>query len=176
MIANWKMGVAAAALTAAFSVGANAATIGGTLTEGGVTPFKVGDIETVEIEANRTDGAGLLSFGLLAGSDLAAIETNSLNPVTGFVDALVTISTGEDGTGSILGSITGAALAAGEALIVSMDAGTTYWLNASWSDVAQNLSNFDLRIEAAPVPVPAAGFLLLGGLGGLAAMKRRKKS
>ena len=25
------------------------------------------------------------------------------------------------------------------------------------------------------VPVPAAGFLLLGGLGGLAAMKRRKK-
>ncbi|MDD9977213.1 MAG: VPLPA-CTERM sorting domain-containing protein [Boseongicola sp.] len=27
-----------------------------------------------------------------------------------------------------------------------------------------------------PIPVPAAGFLLLGGLGGLAAMKRRKKA
>ena len=31
-------------------------------------------------------------------------------------------------------------------------------------------------IAASPVPLPAAGFLLLGGLGGLAAMKRRKKA
>ena len=31
-------------------------------------------------------------------------------------------------------------------------------------------------LSATPVPLPAAGWLLLGGLGGLAAMKRRRKS
>ncbi len=31
-------------------------------------------------------------------------------------------------------------------------------------------------IAVSPIPLPAAGFLLLGGLGGLAAMKRRKKA
>lgn len=33
-----------------------------------------------------------------------------------------------------------------------------------------------VRIDVAPVPVPAAGFLLVAGLGGLAALKRRKKA
>lgn len=33
-----------------------------------------------------------------------------------------------------------------------------------------------VRIDVAPVPVPAAGFLLIAGLGGLAALKRRKKA
>ncbi|WP_227257985.1 VPLPA-CTERM sorting domain-containing protein [Kangsaoukella pontilimi] len=32
------------------------------------------------------------------------------------------------------------------------------------------------NIHASPVPLPAAGLLLLGGLGGLAAMKRRRKA
>lgn len=31
-------------------------------------------------------------------------------------------------------------------------------------------------LSVTPVPLPAAGFLLLGGLGGIAAMKRRKKA
>lgn len=33
-----------------------------------------------------------------------------------------------------------------------------------------------VKVDVSPVPLPAAGWMLLAGLGGLAAMKRRKKS
>ena len=36
--------------------------------------------------------------------------------------------------------------------------------------------NIDISVKPSPIPVPAAGFLLLGGLGGLALMRRRKTS
>lgn len=44
---------------------------------------------------------------------------------------------------------------------------------------ANNDDNHDdilVRVEISAVPVPASGLLLLGGLGGLAAMRRRKKA
>lgn len=37
-------------------------------------------------------------------------------------------------------------------------------------------ANFKVSIDIAPVPLPAAGMLLVGALGGLGAMRRRKKS
>lgn len=46
-----------------------------------------------------------------------------------------------------------------------------------FDDIAATDRDFDdlvMRIDVAPVPVPAAGFLLLGALGGLAALRRRK--
>lgn len=32
------------------------------------------------------------------------------------------------------------------------------------------------KVSIAPVPLPAGGLMLLGGLGGLAALRRRKKA
>lgn len=52
-----------------------------------------------------------------------------------------------------------------------VDVTLTYFPNTSSYD------GFDVaKIGVAPIPVPAAGLLLLGGLGGLAALRRRKKA
>ncbi len=52
-------------------------------------------------------------------------------------------------------------------------AGEVQWLVATWSGVTGTNNNLDFKVTTT-VPVPAAGLLLLAGLGGLGAMKRRK--
>ncbi len=50
--------------------------------------------------------------------------------------------------------------------------------SGTWSiaNGRQSLSHANLYGELAPIPVPAAGLLLLGGLGALAAMRRRRRA
>lgn len=40
----------------------------------------------------------------------------------------------------------------------------------------EGASDYDISVNVAPVPLPAGGLLLLGGLGGAAALRRRKKA
>ena len=39
-----------------------------------------------------------------------------------------------------------------------------------------DLDDIVFRVDVSQVPVPAAGFLLVGGLGAMAALRRRKKA
>lgn len=51
-----------------------------------------------------------------------------------------------------------------------------WWITDSARKNPNALSHVDLYGIVAPVPLPAAGFLLIGGLGGLAMVRRRKRS
>lgn len=164
--------VAAALITAPLAANAITVTSSG-LVENATVAFSVGDIFTADIDGDAVDGGGSATFGVTPTSNLLAIETNSLNPVTGFLMPSVVVSTAMNGGGTVLGTISGASLIAGDALVVALAAGVDHWITASWTNVSQDGSNFYLRVVAA-VPVPAAGVLLVGALGGLALMRRRK--
>ncbi|MXQ06644.1 VPLPA-CTERM sorting domain-containing protein [Alphaproteobacteria bacterium GH1-50] len=63
----------------------------------------------------------------------------------------------------------------------SLGAGESVEYAFEWDGIFNNTDDdigpfIDFTVTATAVPVPAAGFLLLGGLGGLAMMRRRKKS
>jgi len=49
-------------------------------------------------------------------------------------------------------------------------------VSGEWSVTeSQSLSHVSLYANVAPIPLPAAGFLLIGALGGLGLMRRRRK-
>lgn len=52
----------------------------------------------------------------------------------------------------------------------------TYSLFFDGATESDSIGGFIDAVRVDPVPLPAAGFLLIGALGGLAAMRRRKKS
>jgi hypothetical protein len=94
----------------------------------------------------------------------------------------LTGTSGSSGLWSYLGTtgvaITAFVLKAGnEFSIYKMNTPGTSFSNIDWSTVSgKDLSHITFYDTAAPVPLPAAGFLMIGALGGLAALRRRRRA
>ena len=176
IIMKLKSTIAAAAIALLpMSAGALTITTDGPI-EGGVINLSANDIFTIEINGGSLDSGGSAAFGFVATEALIAVDTNSLNPNDGFADAKVEWNSEADLSGTSYGSISGADLILGKELKVSFSKMQAIWLVASWTDVTREKSNFDLRIEATAVPLPA-GILLLGtSLAGFGVMRRRKRA
>jgi hypothetical protein len=181
-VTNWKTTLAATAVCTLLAGVVQAATVSPTVGGGGFTwDFGTlsGDNDSDTAIDVATDLPKFIDFFALPTTGTLAIEINNSSSETkvmsasqllclsGCTDGVYTLSYGgtdlytvESGAGQSLGSFS---VASGSSLDLVWS-----WDVPSTGQVSTNL--------AAAVPVPAAGFLLLGGLGGLAALKRRKKA
>lgn len=126
------------------------------------------------------DGAGNLCFNFNNTSSTAAMvtiasATVNQGPTWGFLNG-VQLFSAQSGPapiwtvaqGATVGSSFSFTIAALSAIFFDFSYGDPY------STKVNNKPQINFSVDATPVPVPAAGLLLLAALGGLTAMRRRK--
>jgi hypothetical protein len=177
MYAAGKMAVAGALVAGVvgFSAPAQALTISGF----GITPnttefLSLGDVFAAEVRGDAGDPGGSFYLGFEATEHLVAVETNTFNPLTGFVDPFIEWNTASDGSGTTLASLNTTQLTAGglTTMVLNFLPGDTRFLIISWGGILKNHSNWDVRVEA--IPLPAGLLLFLSGLAGIGFLGRYK--
>jgi hypothetical protein len=193
-----KSALLAVGLAVAATGGAHAASVSGTCNAGNkfVSLFSVeaNDSSNVFCQAGNPDysesaGTPTLTFGThtftLAYKSVAGIGSSQEKG-----DSAYTFSSFLGGTSSGTWSLSAAPseslkLLVGikqgtsyAAFLVNAQSGTWFTANGPTSSPGTGVSHYDLWYldSTTPVPLPAAGWMLIAGIGGIAAMKRRKKT
>ncbi|ABG30315.1 VPLPA-CTERM sorting domain-containing protein [Roseobacter denitrificans] len=132
-------------------------------------------------EAGNTNFSANVGGTLFTNKGTGASTVNATATVNQLIDGLVAFSFGTTiptaSAGEIFNNAGANPASANYAIGYKAISATSYYV--LFDDIASGDRDFDdmaMRIDIAPVPLPAAGFMLLAGIGGLAAMKRRKKS
>ena len=172
-----KMVALALAVGLAVASQASAATV--TLTDGGtVNPLVATDVYLYEEVLDASGGAGTRSFTFVASKDNAPITLGAAAAHLTLVGDLTgAFMSWFDGTTTTSIALTPVILGAGRAYI-----GNLSTLFTSPDKLVQTVSigwdSFNgpvqLSLQVAAVPLPAGGLLLIGAIGGLAALRRRK--
>lgn len=172
MVNALKTFALAAAATAALALApmaANASIV--TVTDGGSYAFNPSDNYSFYKDLAAGSGAGMVSFtfntvgvttGVVAGSVFLTTGANLMNGVAQWISNGTVLAQKDIGYSSgynLLNTI--------------FSPGNDYTLKLSWDGVK---SDGILSAQVNVVPVPAAGVLLLGGLGAMGALRRRKKA
>lgn len=160
----------AAAFLAIAPMAASAAVVN--MTPGGSYSLDVQNIYRFDTDAfyGAADDAGAaFGFGFTASNLPQPTElTTTINVIGDFTDLVIVWSV--DAIIDI--GDTAIALAGSTTTNFTLPVSPMYLLTSYSS--ASNGGNIDYRIS--PVPLPAAGFLLLGALGGLGVLRRRRKA
>ena len=177
MLTKLKTPMAAVALCA-MPMMASAATVN--LVDGGTNTIQLGD-NYEYLTTVTTPGAGSREFTLIASSQIALASSFVALEFTGVFDNLryfiVTAAGQIDATPEVVsGPVRSYSL---DTIFDSLN-GYTQTVKVTWDDVDVALGNttaqFNIQAVPSEVPVPAAGLLLISALGGVAALRRRRKA
>ena len=161
----------------------NALTSDAVITYTGNLAFNMpaGNSSTTYISTFLANGGGVISdasgveLGFLAGTLLsqATYVTTTFFKITGTLASAVTGTiTHDDGITLVANGQTGGVSTGPNTVLTTPFTATNG--NFTLYYVAANGNPSILKVDVAAVPVPAGGLLLIGALGGLAALRRRK--